>query len=34
MDDWIDLSVPVQRGATEAAVVFRLRNSLLNTILL
>jgi hypothetical protein len=34
MDDWIDVSVPVQRGATEAAVVFRMRNSLLNTILL
>lgn len=34
MDDWIDVSVPVQRGSTEAAVVFRMRNSLLNTILL
>lgn len=34
MDDWIDLSVPVEDGATEAAVVFRMRNSLLNTVLL
>ena len=34
MDDWIDLSVPVPRGSTEAAIVFRMRNSLLNTILL
>jgi hypothetical protein len=34
MDDWIDLSVPVTEGATEAAVVFRMRNSLLNTVLL
>lgn len=34
MDDWIDLSVPVQEGATEAAVVLRMRNSLLNTVLL
>jgi hypothetical protein len=34
MNDWIDLTVPVQPGAKEAAVVFRMRNSLLNTILL
>ena len=34
MDDWIDVSVPVEEGATEAALVFRVRNSLLNTVLL
>jgi hypothetical protein len=34
MDDWIDLSVPVEQGATSAALVFRMRNSLLNTTLL
>jgi len=34
MNDWIDVTVPVEKDATEAAVVFRLRNSLLNTILL
>lgn len=34
MDDWIDLSVPVESGSNEAAVVFRMRNSLLNTVLL
>lgn len=34
MDDWIDLSIPVEKGATSAALVFRMRNSLLNTILL
>ena len=34
MDDWIDLTVPVEPGATEAALVFRMRNSLLNTVLL
>jgi hypothetical protein len=33
-DDWIDLAVPTPRGADSIAVVFRLRNSLLNTILL
>jgi hypothetical protein len=34
MDDWIDLTIPVEDGATSAALVFRVRNSLLNTILL
>src|SRR5688500_7455782 len=34
MDDWIDVSVPVQEAAREAALVFRMRNSLLNTVLL
>jgi hypothetical protein len=34
MDDWIDVSIPIERGAKEAALVFRMRNSLLNTILL
>jgi hypothetical protein len=34
MDDWIDFAVPVQAGASSAAVTFRLRNSLLNTVLL
>ncbi len=34
MDDWIDVTVPVNPGATTAAVAFRLRNSLLNTVLL
>lgn len=34
MDDWIDVTVPVEPGATTAAVTFRLRNSLLNTVLL
>lgn len=33
-DDWIDLTVPVPAGADSIALVFRLRNSLLNTILL
>jgi hypothetical protein len=34
MDDWIDVTVPVQPGAESAAVAFRLRNSLLNTVLM
>jgi len=34
MEDWIDLSIPVQKPATSVALVFRMRNSLLNTILL
>jgi hypothetical protein len=34
MDDWIDITVPVEPGASSAAVVLRARNSLLNTILL
>jgi hypothetical protein len=34
MDDWIDMTIPVEHGATSAALVFRMRNSLLNTILL
>ncbi len=34
MDDWIDVTVPVQPGARTAALAFRLRNSLLNTVLL
>jgi hypothetical protein len=34
LDDWIDLSVPVEPGSNEAALVFRMRNSLLNTVLL
>lgn len=33
-DDHIDLSFPVPAGADSAAIVFRLRNSLLNTVLL
>lgn len=34
MDDWIDLSIPVEEGTESAALVFRVRNSLLSTILL
>lgn len=34
LDDWIDLAVPVEAGATSAALVFRMRNSLLSTTLL
>lgn len=34
MDDWIDVSIPVESGASTAAVTFRLRNSLLSTTLL
>ncbi|HXG55121.1 MAG TPA: hypothetical protein VNJ03_07045 [Vicinamibacterales bacterium] len=34
MNDWIDVTVPVAKDATSAALVFRMRNSLLNTILL
>jgi len=33
-DDWIDLLVAPPRGADSIVIVFRLRNSLLNTILL
>lgn len=34
MDDWIDFTIPVETGSASAALVFRMRNSLLNTILL
>ena len=34
LDDWIDLVVPVEESATSAALVFRMRNSLLSTTLL
>jgi hypothetical protein len=34
MDDWIDLTADVPEGASAATIVFRLRNSLLNTTLL
>ena len=34
MDDWIDLSIPVREGSKTAALVFRMRNSLLSTTLL
>lgn len=34
LTDWIDVTAPVAPGATEVALVFRLRNSLLNTVLL
>jgi hypothetical protein len=34
LDDWIDLTVPVPQGARTAALAFRMRNSLLNTVLL
>jgi hypothetical protein len=34
LTDWIDVSAPVAPGTTEVALVFRLRNSLLNTVLL
>lgn len=33
LDDWIDVTVPVPSGADSVALVLRLRNSLLNTIL-
>jgi len=33
-DDWIDLTIPVPPGRDSVALVFRLRNSLLNTVLL
>lgn len=33
-DDWIDLTAAVPPGSDSVAIVFRLRNSLLNTILL
>jgi len=32
--DWIDLTAPAPRGRDSVAVVFRMRNSLLNTVLL
>jgi hypothetical protein len=34
MDDWIDLTAEVPEGAHSATLIFRLRNSLLNTTLL
>ena len=34
LDDWIDLTIPVPRGADSIALLFHLRNSLLNTVLL
>jgi hypothetical protein len=34
MEDWIDVTVPVEEHATSAALVLRTRNSLLSTILL
>jgi hypothetical protein len=34
MDDWIDLTAAVPEGANSATLIFRLRNSLLNTTLL
>jgi hypothetical protein len=34
VNDWIDLTVAAPRGADSVALVFRLRNSLLNTVLL
>jgi hypothetical protein len=34
MNDWIDVTIPVEPGATAAALAFRMRNSLLNTLLL
>ena len=34
MDDWIDVTIPVAAGAKSAGLVFRMRNSLLNTTLL
>ena len=33
-DDWIDLTIPVLPGRDSVVLVFRLRNSLLNTVLL
>jgi hypothetical protein len=32
--DWLDVTVPVEPGASSAAVVLRMRNSLLSTVLL
>lgn len=34
MDDWIDIDADVAPGATQTTLVFRLRNSLLSTVLL
>ncbi len=34
LEDWIDLTIPAPPGADSVAIVLRLRNSLLNTILL
>lgn len=34
LDDWIEVTAPVPPGADSVAIVLRLRNSLLNTILL
>lgn len=34
LDHWVDLELPVPEGADSMAVVLRLRNSLLNTVLL
>ncbi|HEX6807583.1 MAG TPA: hypothetical protein VF118_06320 [Gemmatimonadaceae bacterium] len=34
LNDWIDLAIPVPRGADSIALLFHLRNSLLNTVLL
>jgi len=34
LDDWIDVAIPAPVGADSVAIVLRLRNSLLNTILL
>lgn len=34
LEDWIDLTLPVPRGADSVALMFHLRNSLLTTVLL
>ncbi|MGH7649383.1 MAG: hypothetical protein ACREND_14800 [Gemmatimonadaceae bacterium] len=34
LDDWIDLTIPVSSGTDSVALLFNLRNSLLNTVLL
>jgi hypothetical protein len=34
LDDWVDLELPASPGADSAVIVLRLRNSLLNTVLL
>jgi hypothetical protein len=34
MDDWIDITVPVELGTATAGLAFRMRNSLLNTVLM
>lgn len=34
LDDWIDLTLPVPRGADSVVLVFHLRNSLLTTVML